>query len=60
VKSAGGADEELLVAMPRWITPELITETIRVWQPRCDRPITREEAVQLILQVSRLLEVLEV
>ena len=43
---------------PRWITDELLAETIRVWQPRYGKPISDDEAVQIILSVSRLGEVL--
>jgi hypothetical protein len=59
LEERGRTDEELHVGMPRWITPELITETIRVWQSRCERPISREEAVEMILQASRLMEALK-
>jgi hypothetical protein len=45
--------------MPRWITEELITETIRVWQPRYGKPISTDEALQIILSVGRLREVLK-
>lgn len=43
---------------PRWITDELLAETIRVWQPRYGKPISDDDAVQIILSVSRLGEVL--
>ena len=40
--------------MPDWITPELVELTIRVWQPYYPTILTPEEAVIMILNVSRL------
>ena len=45
--------------IPRWITEELLAETIRVWQPRYGKSISTDEAMQMILAVSRLGEVLK-
>jgi hypothetical protein len=45
--------------IPRWITDELLTKTIRVWQPRYGKSISTDEAMQIILAVSRLGEVLK-
>ena len=39
---------------PAWVTEELIEETLRVWQPRYKHTLTREDAVGIILSVSRL------
>lgn len=55
----GQADEEHIGAVPRWITPELIERTIRVWQPRYGQPLSADDAVQIILTASRLYEVLK-
>jgi hypothetical protein len=44
---------------PRWITAELLAETIRVWQPRYGKSLSTDEAKQIILAVSRLGEVLK-
>lgn len=43
---------------PSWITPELIAHTLRVWQPYYQKPLTPEEALEMILGVSRLSDVL--
>lgn len=43
---------------PDWITPELIEQTIRVWQPYYRATLTPEEAVTMILRVGRLFEAL--
>ena len=43
---------------PDWITPELIEQTIRVWQPYYAELVTPEEAVTMILNVGRLYDVL--
>jgi hypothetical protein len=58
-KEPGQADEERVDVVPRWVTPELIEQTIRVWQPRYGLPLTDDDAVQLILTASRLGEVLK-
>ena len=41
--------------VPAWITPELIEETIKVWQPYYEQPLTKNEALEIIESVSRLL-----
>lgn len=43
---------------PRWISPELIAETLQTWQPYYQKPLTPEEAVAIIKSVSRLVDVL--
>ena len=43
---------------PEWITPQLIAETIRVWQPYYREVLTPEEAVTMIRNVGRLYQAL--
>ena len=43
---------------PAWITPRLLAETIRTWQPYYERPLTPEAAVAIIRNVGRLVDVL--
>lgn len=43
---------------PAWITPALIAETIRVWQPYYAEPLTTEDAIAMLQAVGRLLETL--
>ena len=43
---------------PRWISPELIAETLQTWQPYYQEPLTPEEAVAIIKSVGRLVDVL--
>lgn len=43
---------------PRWITPALIRETIRVWQPYYEAMLTPDEALTILLNVGRLFEAL--
>jgi hypothetical protein len=45
-------------ATPDWITPHLIAETIRVWQPYYRDVLTPEEAVTMIRNVGRLYQAL--
>lgn len=43
---------------PTWITSELIDKTISVWQRFYDRPLTAEDAVEMLMRVSHLMKVL--
>lgn len=43
---------------PAWITPQLVQQTLRVWQPYYSSPLTVDDAVTMILDVSRLFDVL--
>ena len=40
---------------PRWITPDLLGYTLWVWQPFYKKPLTTLEALDMLLNVSRLL-----
>lgn len=42
--------------LPAWITPELIAETIRVWQPYHAQPLSEREAVEMLLAAANLLD----
>lgn len=39
---------------PSWITTELVTKTLQVWQPHYDYPLTIQEAVDMVNAVGRL------
>jgi hypothetical protein len=43
---------------PKWITTEMITDTIQTWQPYSQTVLTAEDAVQMLVQVRRLNEAL--
>lgn len=45
-------------ALPAWITPELIAETIRVWEPKYSRPLTDGDAIEILLNVGSLLDII--
>lgn len=53
-----GLDEALPAGTPAWITPELIRETMRVWQPYYSASVTPEDAVTILKSVGELLPVL--
>ena len=58
-QSRGDASESIVPAgAPDWITPELIEETIRVWQPYYEATLTPEDAVTMIIDVGRLFDAL--
>jgi len=41
-----------------WITDELLARTIDVWSANYGRPISKDEAVEILMNVKRLAEVL--
>jgi hypothetical protein len=41
-----------------WITPELLQETCAVWSRAYGRPVSEDEAMQILHNVKRLAEVL--
>ena len=43
---------------PAWITPELVADTLRVWQPYYKEKLTTADAVEIMMNVSRLYDVL--
>ena len=52
-------DERQMQGLPAWISSELIEDTIRVWQPYYDHRLTIDDAIQILIGVDRLLEVLQ-
>jgi hypothetical protein len=44
---------------PSWITDELIADTISTWQPHYDFELTEEDAIQMLMNVGRLFDLLE-
>ncbi len=43
---------------PTWITPDLVQHTIRLWSRYEPRPVTSEDAVEMILHIGELFEAL--
>lgn len=41
-------------ALPPWITEALIRRTLEIWNPRYGFKLTREDAIEILLNVSRL------
>lgn len=39
---------------PRWVTVELLEQTLRTWQPYYRRRLTVEDALEMILNVGQL------
>jgi hypothetical protein len=42
---------------PRWVTPELLADTLRVWQPYYGN-LTPQDALSIIMDVANLFDVL--
>jgi hypothetical protein len=42
------------ISTPPWVTPGLIEQTIRVWQPYYPQPLTADDAIAMILNVGTL------
>lgn len=43
---------------PAWITAELIEHTLRTWQPFYEDQLIPEQAVEIIMSVDRMMDVL--
>lgn len=43
---------------PAWVTPELLDQTIRVWQPYYEHTLTAADALEMMLNVGHLFDVL--
>ena len=44
---------------PSWITPELIEDTLKTWQPYYGKYLTTDDALEILLTVGHLLDTLE-
>lgn len=44
---------------PSWVTAEFIRQTIEVWQPYYPDPLTADDALSIIQNVSGLFDVLK-
>jgi len=47
-------------SIPKWITPELVEDTIEVFRPYYEEELTEESAVEIIMNVGRLADALEI
>ncbi len=56
--TVGSSPAAETAGLPAWITPELIAETIRVWQPYHAQPLSEREAVEMLLAAANLLDCL--
>lgn len=52
------SDSSLPPGTPEWVSAELLALTIRTWQPYYSEPLTPEEAIAIIRNVGRLMDVL--
>ena len=43
---------------PAWVTPELLNQTLRVWQPYYQHTLTAADALEMMLNVGQLFDVL--
>ncbi len=43
---------------PQWITAEMIANTLRVWQPYYEEPLTELDAVEMMHNVAELGDIL--
>ena len=58
VQSAGEAN--VPPGAPGWITPELVDDTIQTWGPYYIDPLTADDALEILLSVGNLIDLLEV
>ena len=50
------ADKNLPPGCPGWISTELIENTLRTWQPFSTAPLTTDDALEMIVNLSQLFE----
>ena len=43
---------------PPWITAEILADTLETWQPFYDEPLTETDALEILLDVGQLLDVI--
>ena len=43
---------------PEWITPELIALTLSTWQPHYAKALTEQDAIEMLLHVGAVFDVL--
>lgn len=48
----------VLEGAPAWVTEQLIANTLRVWQPFYTESLTAEDALEILLGVGQLFDVL--
>lgn len=46
----------LPAASPAWISAELVRRTLETWQPYYGRPLTIDEAIDILQNVGRLID----
>lgn len=57
-RARGAAAAAVPPGAPAWVTPELIEHTLRVWQRRCQKKLTPEQALEMVLNAGNLLDAL--
>jgi hypothetical protein len=57
-RDGGGVDDGAPPGAPAWVTPALIAQTIKTWQPYYETRLTPDDALAMILNVGRLFDVL--
>lgn len=57
-KSATKPNVLLPPGTPDWVTAELVEQTLEVWQPRYETPLSAEDAVRILVGASRLIQTL--
>jgi len=46
-------------ALPTWITPEVIEDTLRTWQRYYRKPLTHDDAIEILLNTGNLFRILQ-
>lgn len=54
-----GCEEQSGLECPDWVDEGLIQETLKIWQPYYQKALTYEDAVAILITVSRLCVELE-
>ena len=53
-RNVGSADA--LFGAPRWLSADLLEQTVRAWQPLTDEQLTPADAVSILVNVAELFD----
>jgi len=48
-----------LPGAPRWVTPELLADTLETWQPYYTEQLTVADSLTILLNVSHLIDAMQ-
>jgi hypothetical protein len=58
IEKSHSINHQAATGAPDWVTPELLASTGKTWQPHYRNRLTDRDSLEILLSVSRLLDVL--